>query len=56
MLEGSPYLLDHDTGPKILKSANDLAEQVHLLRKHGSIKDDTLRRLREEWGIRQVYD
>lgn len=56
LLSGSPYLLDDQTGPKIIASASTLTEEVQLLRRRGSLREETLRRLREEWGIRQVYE
>lgn len=56
LLDGSPYLLDARTGPKIIEAASRLSERVELLRRHGPLHEKTLLRLRKEWGVRQVYE
>jgi Fic family protein len=56
LLEGTPYLLDDATGPKIVRAASDLEDQVANLRSSGTMNLETLKRLREEWGVVQVYE
>ena len=51
LLDGTPYLLDDATGPKIIRAASDLEDQVTHLRRSGTMSPETLTRLREEWGV-----
>lgn len=56
LLDGSPYLLDEVSGPQIVRAATELADQVGLLRSSGKLAPETLRKLRDEWGVVQVYE
>jgi Fic family protein len=56
LLSGSPYLLNEITAQKILSDANKLNDDVNVLRKKGSLTEEVLKHLREEWRIKQVHE
>ncbi len=56
LLSGSPYLLNEETANKILAKANQLQEDVTILRRKGSLSETVLKRLREEWRFKQINE
>lgn len=57
LLSGTPYLLEPEERARaVIKSAQQIEERVHLLRRSGRLDPATLARLRHEWGVQQVYE
>ena len=56
LLSGTPYVLDQSRASHILKAAEQLEENVQLLRREGALDKTTLDRLRLEWGFKQVHE
>src|SRR5258708_3350178 len=56
ILSGTPYALDPRTGPRIVESASALVGDIALFHRQGRLSDETLQRLRKEWGFTQVYE
>ena len=55
-LDGSPYLLDALAESTVLEALDALEERVNLLRRHGTLTDDTLRQYYGERRFEQVAE
>lgn len=56
ILDGSPYLMDEKEGAALLAASAGLIQQVAFLRRDGALDEATLKALRKEWNITQVYE
>ncbi len=56
LLSGTPYLLDDARAPRILQVVKKLENEIRLLRSSGSLDENTLAKLRQEWGIQSVHE
>ena len=56
ILSGTPYLLSADSGQMVVRAAEDLHEEVSLLRRNGALDALTLGHLRKEWRFKQIYE
>ncbi len=55
-MEGTPFLMAPEHGAKVLGAAVELENQVKVLRSKGQLEQETLDRLRKEWGFLQVHE
>lgn len=57
LLSRTPYLLnDEKRAQRVLQEADDLTQQVSMLRHDGKLDEKTLSQLRREWGFQQVHE
>jgi Fic family protein len=56
VLTKTPYLLEGSRAEAVMRDVDDLVKEVDVLRQGGALDEQTLRRLRGEWKIEQVYE
>lgn len=56
MLSGTPYSLEEQTATGAVEALTELDERVGLLRRQGSLDQNTLASLRSEWRVEQIHE